>query len=140
LHGEQHLLLKKPLQTEGRVINQSRLLEVLDKGKAASLTFAVETRDADTKELLLEGSSTLFARGAGGVGDRSRNAGELFRAHGSSLSNILRPDRGFATAAHKPPDRAPDRIVELKTSPRQAALYRLSGDYNPLHVDPGSAK
>ncbi len=38
------------------------------------------------------------------------------------------------------PARKPDKIVELKTSVTQAQLYRLSGDYNPLHVDPTSAQ
>jgi multifunctional beta-oxidation protein len=47
------------------------------------------------------------------------------------MSNI---DRGAATALNKPPARKPDAVVEEKTLPIQAALYRLSGDYNPLHV------
>ena len=34
-----------------------------------------------------------------------------------------------------PPRRAPDVVVEEKTSLDQAAIYRLSGDYNPLHID-----
>ena len=39
-----------------------------------------------------------------------------------------------------PPDRAPDKVVEDKTSDNQALLYRLSGDKNPLHADPAFAK
>src|SRR5256885_572591 len=35
-----------------------------------------------------------------------------------------------------PEDRTPDIVVDLPTRPEQAALYRLSGDLNPLHVDP----
>ncbi|KAJ3774561.1 peroxisomal dehydratase [Lentinula raphanica] len=35
-----------------------------------------------------------------------------------------------------PKDRKPDWVVRQKTSPDQALLYRLSGDYNPLHIDP----
>ncbi|KAF8260620.1 peroxisomal dehydratase [Lactarius quietus] len=40
-----------------------------------------------------------------------------------------------------PTSREPDWVVREKTSPEQALLYRLSGDYNPLHIDPrvGSA-
>ncbi|KAH6588878.1 hypothetical protein BASA61_005790 [Batrachochytrium salamandrivorans] len=44
---------------------------------------------------------------------------------------------GPQTASNDPPKRAPDHIVREKTFDDQAALYRLSGDYNPLHIDPG---
>lgn len=46
-------------------------------------------------------------------------------------------DGGKSTSISlKPPAREPDAVEEEKTSPFQAQLYRLSGDYNPLHVDP----
>lgn len=35
-----------------------------------------------------------------------------------------------------PPKRAPCKIVKEKTQPNQAIIYRLSGDTNPLHIDP----
>ena len=35
-----------------------------------------------------------------------------------------------------PPNRDPDAVVEETTSEELAAVYRLSGDYNPLHIDP----
>ena len=35
------------------------------------------------------------------------------------------------------PARAPDAVIEETTRPEQALLYRLMGDANPLHVDPG---
>lgn len=33
-----------------------------------------------------------------------------------------------------PKDRKPDYVVEEQTSPEQALIFRLSGDYNPLHI------
>ncbi len=33
-----------------------------------------------------------------------------------------------------PTNRVPDWVVREKTSPEQALIYRLSGDYNPLHI------
>lgn len=47
---------------------------------------------------------------------------------------VARVDRGTASAENPPPKRQPDAVVEEKTTLNQAALYRLSGDYNPLHV------
>jgi peroxisomal enoyl-CoA hydratase 2 len=36
----------------------------------------------------------------------------------------------------KVPSSAPTFTLKDKTSPNQAAIYRLSSDYNPLHIDP----
>jgi peroxisomal enoyl-CoA hydratase 2 len=36
----------------------------------------------------------------------------------------------------KIPSSSPTFTLKDKTSPAQAALYRLSSDYNPLHIDP----
>lgn len=38
------------------------------------------------------------------------------------------------------PNRDPDYSVDFQTSQNQAAIYRLSGDYNPLHIDPSIGK
>ncbi|KAI6003424.1 hypothetical protein EDC04DRAFT_3095772 [Pisolithus marmoratus] len=122
LHGEQYLAIKGPIPTSGTLINETRLLEVLDKGKAASVTIIVHTKDKDTGRLLFENQVTVFIRGAGGFGGKRVGS-----------------DRGPATAANVPPNRKPDAVVEEKTVPSQAALYRLSGDYNPLHIDPDFA-
>jgi hypothetical protein len=33
-----------------------------------------------------------------------------------------------------PRDRAPDWVIQDQTLPEQALIYRLSGDYNSLHI------
>jgi len=103
-------------------VNETRLMEVLDKGKAASVTTIVYTKDKATGNVIFENQVTVFIRGAGGFGGKRSGR-----------------DRGAATAANTPPKRQPDAVVEEKTGPSQAALYRLSGDYNPLHIDPNFA-
>ncbi|KAJ7363974.1 hydroxysteroid dehydrogenase [Mycena albidolilacea] len=118
LHGEQFLSIKAPIPTSGELVSSARLLEVLDKGKAAAVTSVVETRDKSGK-LIFENQSTVFIRGSGGFG--GPRAGT---------------DRGAATAENAVPKRAPDAVVEEKTTSSQAALYRLSGDGNPLHILP----
>ncbi|KIL64476.1 hypothetical protein M378DRAFT_186727 [Amanita muscaria Koide BX008] len=119
LHGEQYLSIKAPIPTSGELVNEARFMEVLDKGKAAAVTIVVETRDKTTGQVIFENQSTVVIRGAGGFG--GKRAGK---------------DRGAATAPNVPPKRKPDAVVEEKTSSTQAALYRLSGDLNPLHILP----
>ncbi|KAI0822455.1 multifunctional beta-oxidation protein [Trametes gibbosa] len=119
LHGEQYLAIKAPIPTSGELVNEARLMEVLDKGKAAAVTSIVETKDKHTGKVIFENQSTVFIRGSGGFG--GKRAGK---------------DRGAATAENKPPQRKPDVVAEEKTQTTQAALYRLSGDLNPLHILP----
>ncbi|KAG6864382.1 hypothetical protein C0991_010033 [Blastosporella zonata] len=107
LHGEQYLRIRAPIPTSGELVNEARLMEVLDKGKAAAVTTIVETRDKKTGQIIFENQSTVFIRGAGGFG-------------GKRTGN----DRGAASAANAPPKRSPDAVVEEKTTRSQAALYR----------------
>lgn len=118
LHGEQFLSVKKPIPTSGTLKSKARVIDILDKGKGASVVIGVTTVD-ESNEVVFENEFTLFIRGSGGFGGQSKGA-----------------DRGAATAANKIPNRKPDAVVSEKTNEDQAALYRLSGDYNPLHIDP----
>jgi multifunctional beta-oxidation protein len=99
------------------LISEAKLLEVLDKGKQASVTSVVYTKDKASGKVIFENQSTVVLRGSGGFGGKRQGS-----------------DRGAASASNPPPKRVPDAVVEEKTAPTQAALYRLSGDYNPLHV------
>jgi multifunctional beta-oxidation protein len=119
LHGEQYLEIRRPLPTSGKLIQEARILDVLDKGKAAALTIGVTSKDEQGREVLYN-ESTMFIRGSGGFG-------------GPKKRNNPIP---AAVAANVPPKRQPDVVITEKTSEDQAALYRLSGDLNPLHIDP----
>lgn len=76
LHGEQYLKIFGPIPTSGTLVNHVRLVEVLDKGKAASVTVKVETKDKGTGETVFENQSTVVLRGSGGFGGKKQGSGE----------------------------------------------------------------
>lgn len=124
LHGEQYLEVRKfPIPTAAKTISYPKLVEVVDKGAAAVVVSGITTKDANTGEDLFYNESTVFIRGSGGFGGPKKGG-----------------NRGAATTIHQAPKRAPDATVEEKTSEDQAALYRLNGDRNPLHIDPEFSK
>jgi multifunctional beta-oxidation protein len=124
LHGEQYLEIRKfPIPTSAKTVSYPKLVEVVDKGNAGIVVTGITTKDANTGEDLFYNESTVFIRGSGGFGGAKKGA-----------------DRGNATIIYQPPKRAPDAVVEEKTSEDQAALYRLNGDRNPLHIDPEFSK
>ena len=120
LHGEQWLEVFKPLPVAGTVIGRTSIDQISDKGegKGAVMYLSRDIIDAATDETLARAKMSTFCRGDGGFG------GE----------NLPGPVPAVL------PDRAPDHICDLTTLPRQALIYRLSGDYNPLHADPEVAR
>ncbi len=116
LHGEQDLVIHRPIPPEATIVNRGRVAELWDKGKAALVVLEVESADTSGTPLFTNRYS-LFLRGEGGFGGES----------GPSAGNA-------------PPERSPDGVIEKKTMPQQALLYRLCGDKNPLHADPAFAK
>ena len=114
VHGEQRLMIHRPLPVEGSIIGRSRVVDVVDRGagKGALVLIDREIIDAASGELLATVGMTAFCRGDGGFGG---------------------PDRPTAPV-HAIPDRPADNVVELPIDPRAALIYRLSGDVNPLHV------
>jgi hypothetical protein len=99
---------------KARLSHRARIKDIFDKGKHALIVTEVVSYDEDGNELMRNELTSLI-RGAGGWGG----------------------DRGPAADVNVPPDRAPDATVEEKIPDNQALLYRLSGDWNPLHADPG---
>ena len=118
LHGEQKVILHRPISPRGTLTTVATITGIYDKGKGALVLVEAETRD-DQGEPLFDNLFSIFVRGEGGFGG----------------------DRGpEALSADPPDDRGPDFSVSEKTSAEQALLYRLSGDVNPLHVSPELAK
>lgn len=117
LHGEQYLELYKPLPTSGTLITHASVADVLDKGSGALILLDVHAYSGD--ELICYNQFSIFVVGAGGFGGKRSS------------------DK--ARASVSPPKRAPDAVVTESTTRDQAALYRLSGDWNPLHIDPSFA-
>ena len=117
LHGEQYTEIKRPLPTKAKLVTRGTVKSIYDKGKGAIVNTDFVTYDENGDELIRNEMAT-FVRGAGGWGG----------------------ERGPSAELNAPPDRAPDKVVEDKTSENQALLYRLSGDWNPLHADPSFAK
>jgi acyl dehydratase len=119
LHGEQRLVLHRPLPPQGTVVIDARIKEIIDKGPGKGLLIIQEIIVSlkETGERLATVEGTGFYRADGG------RAGTT----------------GSAPAPHAIPDRVPDAEVAMETRPEQALLYRLNGDRNPLHAAPAFA-
>jgi acyl dehydratase len=120
LHGEQGIVWHAPIPAAATVTGRTRVTDVIDKGpQKGSLLFSERVvRDATSGERLVTLTGTTVLRGDGGFGGRTKQA----------------------PAPHRIPERAPDAVCDLPTAPNAALIYRLSGDYNPLHADPEVAR
>lgn len=120
VHGEQALTIHAPLPAEGAVVARNAVAEIEDKG--AGRGAVVHMR----RELIAQATGQLQST--------------------QTMSMFCRDDGGFGgpPVAPRPrvtlPDRAPDMSVTRITLPQAALIYRLSGDYNPLHADPEVAR
>lgn len=119
VHAEHRLILHQSLPSAATVIGSHRITEVVDRGvdKGAAIVWERKVRDADSGRPLCTVIQTMLARGDGGFGG---------------------PDVSLPSPP-KTPDRAPDAYVDTPTPASMALLYRLNGDWNPLHADPAVA-
>ncbi|BEI93850.1 uncharacterized protein CcaverHIS019_0603090 [Cutaneotrichosporon cavernicola] len=121
--GQRHIKVFKQLPTssEGRKFEiRQTVTGVWDKGKPGSV---VDTRsdivDVETGDVYASIDSSSFFVGQGGWGG----------------------PKGPSNAAFPPPKgKAPDTTFSDQTDANTALLYRLNGDYNPLHADPEPGK
>ena len=116
VHGEQGILLHKPLPTNATVLSTSKIANIYDKEKAALVILETTAIDNSDGEKMFTNISKLFFRGEGGWGG-DRGPSEKFEF----------------------PDRDADHVIKYSTRTDQALLYRLNGDRNPLHSDPSFA-
>jgi acyl dehydratase len=120
VNGEQGFTLHRPLTGRGEVVGHTRIVDVVDKGagKGALLLTERKINDKATGDLIATVTQTIFCRGDGGFGGPPRQT----------------------PPPHPLPTRAPDTVCDFGTRPEAALIYRLSGDYNPLHADPAVAR
>ena len=115
LHASEAVTVHAPLPPSGSARAITRITDIWDNGKAAVIVNETEVTDPHGAPLWSTKRS-IFARGEGGFGG----------------------ERGPSTSVETP-GRAPDFEVDIPVLPQQALLYRLCGDRNPLHSDPGFA-
>lgn len=123
LDGERKIFFHKqlPATSEGRKFeSRSKVIGVYDKGKPGTV---LETQndivDAESGEVYTSIVGSAFFVGQGGWGG----------------------PKGPKTESFPPPKgKQPDAVFENPTNDETAALYRLNGDYNPLHIDPKPGK
>jgi acyl dehydratase len=118
LHGEHTIRLSRPIPPEGKLIQTGVITDIFDKGKGAVFHVKITGKTEDGNHLY-DAHWAIFYLHAGGFGG----------------------DPGPKAEPITPPAGVdPDFSISCKVAQNQAALYRLSGDRNPLHVDPAAAK
>ena len=120
VHASERIEIFHPLPAKGVLVARNRVVDFIDRGhrKGGFLVSERDIRDKATGVVLATVTQTAFCRADGGRGGTST----------------------VSPVPHKLPDRAPDAVCSLPTSPQAALIYRLSGDPNPLHVDPATAQ
>ena len=117
VHGGQLVKAHRPMSTSGTIHTTATIRAIYDLKKFGQVI--VDTRSTLDGEPLFDTTWSIIYRGEGGFGGPRPAESE--------------PEPTV------PKDREPDWTLEEKTSPEQALLYRLSGDFNPLHADPAFA-
>lgn len=124
VHGEHYLELKAPFPKAAVLETRARVIDIVARNKGVTVTVGIVSTDKATGLEICYNEWTSFVLNVPGEGASSKPLAT-----------------GPNAQSHPAPTRAPDAIVEHKTSSEQSALYRAaSGDLNPLHIDPATAK
>lgn len=122
LHAQQHLRSHRPLAPHGSVIATTSGRGFRDMGPGKGLIYYYQTELAcEDGGLIATLHASTFCLDDGG------------KAAG-------RPDFPSPFIDRDLSKRAPDGSIDIPTSANQAILYRLSGDRNPIHIDPAHAR
>lgn len=124
IDAERYLEVVKPLPTQGEVTVRSRVIGVHPRGKGNGFVETESTVTDSGGDVCIKMVNGSFRRGVKELGDI-----EPFEGAGQTYSEKI-----------SVPEKAPDVTVSAHIPDNQAHIYRLSGDYNPLHIDPESAK
>jgi acyl dehydratase len=117
VHAGQSIVLHRPFPPEGQATLTKRVTGLWDRGadRGAVLTVETQVLEAESGQTIATVVNEMLARRDGGFGG-SRE--------GMPISESVQPA---------------DRLREMPTRSDQALLFRLSGDWNPLHADPATA-
>jgi len=120
VHAGEHLEIHRPIPLAATVRARTELLDIADKGagRGALITVRRTIADQGRGHALATVTTSIFCRADGGFGGTP----------------------GSTVTAQPMPDGQPDHVVEMPTSRQAALLYRLNGDWNPLHADPAAAR
>ena len=124
VHGEEELVLHRPLPAAATVEAHHRVVSIVDKGQGRGALVAYDKvlYDKATGDKLATVTHTTFARNDGGFSSRDGL---------TDPAPVPRP---------RPPDRPPELAHTFRTLPQQGLLYRLCADRNPLHALPEAAR
>jgi acyl dehydratase len=118
VHGGERAVVHIPFVSSGKIVTTVNIRGIYDMRKFAHVLVDARAEDSAGR-LVAETTSSIIFRGEGGFG------GEPLPKEAPTVS--------------KPKGAAPTFRVEEATLPEQALMYRLSGDFNPLHADPDFA-
>jgi acyl dehydratase len=114
IHGEQYIKLYSPFPSQGKIRRKGTIEHIYDKGKTAVIHSIIQGF-TEKGEHIFDAKWVHVYLDAGGFGG----------------------DPGPKSEPINPPEGVePDFSISYKISENQAAIYRLSGDINPLHIDP----
>ncbi|MGI4813085.1 MAG: MaoC/PaaZ C-terminal domain-containing protein [Janthinobacterium lividum] len=115
LHAKQSLSIVKPLPVDAVFVGHTEFLDVIDfgAGKDARIIYRNRIYEKSSGDLVAELNGESVSLGGGGFGG----------------------SKGVKPVKIEMPNSEPTVVSEYTTLRQQALLYRLSGDYNPFHVD-----